>query len=145
MSPKPKFADEWPALAQVANHILAARVAGFPAAVEAGKMTPEAAARGIRISTALATLWQAVTRRTDIPPLDAKWSEMADDLATAAARAAGKQMPAGEDYPACVAALAWHAQPWMPGAPTARIAAIHLINQSARAMQAVAQKMKEAA
>lgn len=141
----PPFADHWPELAAVANDMLARRSAGYPPRVEAGKMDAAEAARGIRIGTAIAQLWHAVIRHTDLPELQASAAEMESDLATAAARAAGKIIEGSPDYPACVAALHWHAAPWMPGSPTPRIAALHLINQAARQQAAAAQQESIAA
>ncbi|SDC29766.1 hypothetical protein SAMN05444678_102230 [Sphingomonas sp. YR710] len=57
MSP-PLHAHEWRSLAECAELLLADRVAGYPEAVAANKLTPEAAARGIAAMTAVVAVWR---------------------------------------------------------------------------------------
>ena len=54
---RPRLWDATDALAWVARDILRNRQEGFPAAVAAGKLTPEQAATGLRIAAAIASDW----------------------------------------------------------------------------------------
>jgi hypothetical protein len=74
-------------LSLVANHVLAQRVAAYPDAVAAGRMTPADADRGIKTLTAIASLFHAAARVEPIPPRNASRAAMHAEMQNIAARA----------------------------------------------------------
>lgn len=59
MSP-PRWHNDHDQLAIVAAYLHRMRVEGYPELVEAGRMKPEVAARGLRITGAIAAMWKAI-------------------------------------------------------------------------------------
>ena len=74
-------------LALVANHLLAQRVAAYPDAVAAGRMTQEDADRGIRVLTAIASVFHAAARVEPVPPRNFSRAAMHAEMQNIAARA----------------------------------------------------------
>ncbi len=158
MTARPPFVDEWPALARVAQLLLDQRIAGYPAQIARARMTQALADDGLRTMRAVAAIWRAVVDRQDIDERDpiaalgASWAEMRADLSTTATRAAGRAAAAmregvadPDDFAACVAALAWQAQGWKPGADIPHIVFIHNTNQRLRRQRDVADPARQAA
>jgi hypothetical protein len=69
MSERPRFVYAYAEMAQVAEDVRKNRASGDPALVEAGKLTADAAATRLRISTAIAVDWKAYAIG-ELPPLD---------------------------------------------------------------------------
>jgi hypothetical protein len=65
MPDRPRLWDATDALCWVARDILAKRMAGYPAAVEAKRLTPAEADAGLRIASAIAADW---TRAIEVSP-----------------------------------------------------------------------------
>lgn len=74
-------------ISAVANHVLAQRVAAYPDAVAANRMTQAEADRGIRILTAIASVFHAAARVEPMPPRKATCAEMHAEMQNIAARA----------------------------------------------------------
>lgn len=74
-------------ISAVANHVLAQRVAAYPDAVAANRMTQAEADRGIRILTAIAGVFHAAARVEPMPPRNASRAEMHAEMQNIAARA----------------------------------------------------------
>jgi hypothetical protein len=116
---RPRYADEHDTLANLGAHLLGERVARYPAAVAAAKLSQADADTGIRIMTAIAARWNAIAARTALPATcaccaGASLREQRDTLRAAAKRT--RQIAAAvpgdvdrTDYAAAVAALLWHA------------------------------------
>ncbi|WP_010218878.1 hypothetical protein [Sphingomonas sp. PAMC 26621] len=117
---RPRYADEHDTLASLAAHLLGERVARYPAAVAAAKLTQADADTGIRIMSAIAARWRAIADRQPLPPTcaccgGASLHEQRDTLAAAAARtsqiAAKDRGNANKaDYAAAATTLLWHAE-----------------------------------
>lgn len=137
MTHGPRFAGHWPELAQVANHMLARRVADLPGRVAAGKISQAQADASIALMQATAIIWNAVINRIDIPPITPSWAAITADLATAAERARGRTIPGSPDYAEYVAALHWHSLPFPNAGGAPHIVHIHRCNQQLRAMREV--------
>ena len=137
---RPDCADFWPELAEVANHMLARRVADQPGRVAAGKISQSDADHSIALMRATATIWNAVVSKIDIPAIPLSWAAITADLATAAARA---QKLAQPDYAAYVAALHWHSLPAPNAGGTPHIVFIHRCNQTLRARREAAAPTQE--
>lgn len=117
---RPQYADDFEGLATVAAHLLAERVAKYPVAVAANKLSQADADAGIRVMRAVAELWRAQVDRTPEPDRcpccgGAGYREQRDTLIAAKARRA--QIAAKDpgnarkaDYAAAVDALLWHAE-----------------------------------
>lgn len=69
MSDRPRFVYAYAEMALVAEDVRRNRVEGDPSLVGAGKLSPDAAAARLRISTAIAVDWKAYARMA-LPPLD---------------------------------------------------------------------------
>lgn len=69
MSERPRFIYAYAEMAQVAEDVRKNRAQGDPVLVEAGKLSADAAAARLRISTALAVDWKAYAKG-ELPPLD---------------------------------------------------------------------------
>jgi hypothetical protein len=69
MTERPRFVYAYSEMALVAEDVRRKRAEGDPVLVDAGKLSSEAAARRLRISTALAVDWKAYARM-ELPPLD---------------------------------------------------------------------------
>lgn len=69
MSERPRFVYAYAEMAQVAEDVKKNRAQGDPVLVEAGKLSADAAATRLRISTALAIDWKAYAKG-ELPPLD---------------------------------------------------------------------------
>lgn len=74
-------------ISAVANHVLAQRIAAYPDAVTAQRMTQADADRGIRILTAIAGIFHAAARIEPMPARKATRAEMAAEMAHIAHRA----------------------------------------------------------
>lgn len=117
---RPRLADDHRLLAGAAAHLLAERVAKYPAMIAAGKMTQADADTGIRTMRAVAELWRARVDRTPEPDRcaccgGASYREQRDTLIAAGARTAQIAENAPNDAQkadraAAVAALLWHAE-----------------------------------
>lgn len=136
MNAPPLYGD-WPALAAAAEQLLAGRVANDPAAIEAGKLTPDQAEERARIMAAVVAIWRAVVRREPVPELQAPHAEIRHDLARArealsvrVAAAPGNTTLAQQLHLAV--ALEWNHRPCMPGHDLPWILHVHLANQLAR-------------
>lgn len=109
----PRFAHEWPSLAECAELLLADREAGYPEAVAKGKLTPEAAARGIAAMAAVAAVWRdAAARRLPEPGLAFDRWAMIETLRGAHSRliAVAERDPRNEFLASrrdCTAAMLW--------------------------------------
>jgi len=66
---RPRFIYAYAEMAMVAEDVRRNRAEGDPMLVDAGKLSPDAAAARLRISTALAVDWRAYARM-ELPPLD---------------------------------------------------------------------------
>ncbi|QIG79953.1 hypothetical protein [Stakelama tenebrarum] len=137
MTPGTNDIGDWPALRATAERIRDDRARSDPAAVEAGRMTKEAARARVRVADALATLWQCVAEHRDIPELAACDAEIRADLATA--RAAAERVSAARPdhvplalHAARIATLAHYHAPYRAGAHIALIRFLHACNQQAR-------------
>jgi len=69
MIDRPRFIYAYAEMALVAEDVRRNRAEGDPSLVNAGKLSPDAAAVRLRISTALAVDWKAYARM-ELPPLD---------------------------------------------------------------------------
>ena len=69
MTERPRFIYAYAEMALVADDVRRNRAEGDPALVDAGKLSSDAAATRLRISTALAADWKAYARM-ELPPLD---------------------------------------------------------------------------
>ena len=69
MTARPRFVYAYAEMALVAEDVRRNRAEGDPLLVEAGKLSPDAAAARLRISTALALDWKAYAR-IELPPID---------------------------------------------------------------------------
>jgi hypothetical protein len=69
MTARPRFIYAYAEMALVAEDVRRNRAEGDPVLVDAGKLSPEAAAARLRISTALSVDWKAYARM-ELPPLD---------------------------------------------------------------------------
>lgn len=69
MSERPRFIYAYAELALVAEDVRKNRASGDPTLVETGKLSADAAATRLRISTALAIDWKAYAQG-ELPPLD---------------------------------------------------------------------------
>jgi hypothetical protein len=69
MTDRPRFIYAYTEMALVADDIRRNRAEGDPSLVDAGKLSTDAAAARLRISTALAVDWKAYARM-ELPPLD---------------------------------------------------------------------------
>jgi len=69
MTKCPRFIYAYAEMALVADNVRRNRAEGDPALVDAGKLSTDAAATRLRISTALADDWKAYARM-ELPPLD---------------------------------------------------------------------------
>lgn len=109
----PPFAHEWRSLAECAELLLADREAGYPEAVDKGKLTPEAAARGIAAMAAVATVWRdAAACRLPEPGFAFDRPAMIETLRTAHSRliAVAERDPRNEclaNRRDCTAAMLW--------------------------------------
>lgn len=74
-------------LSLVANHLLAQRVAAYPDSVAAARMTQEDADRGIRVLTAIASVFHAAARVQPLPPRNASRAAMHAEMQGIAGRA----------------------------------------------------------
>ncbi len=80
MTERPRFIYAYSEMALVAEDVRRNRAEGDPLLVDAGKLSPDAAAVRLRISTALAVDWKAYARM-ELPPLDLTTDEeKIDDL-----------------------------------------------------------------
>ena len=116
----PRYADDAVILCDLAQHLLAERIAKYPAVVARGGMTQAQADDGIRTMRAVATRWTMIPLRDLANPRPAATDiasehEMRATLAAASARTA--QIAAADpdnrdkaDYAQAVAALLWHAE-----------------------------------
>ena len=117
---EPLRAHDTTLLCETAQHLLAERVAKYPAIVAAGRMTQAAAHHGIRTMRAVATRWAMIPLRDLAKPRErATWiateREMRDTLAAASAHTAQRAAADPGDaarakYAEAVAALLWHAE-----------------------------------
>jgi hypothetical protein len=71
----------------VANHLLAQRVAQYPDAVAAGRITADDADHGIRVLTAIASVFHAAARIEPAPPRNVRRAAMHAEMQSIAARA----------------------------------------------------------
>jgi hypothetical protein len=106
-------------LASLSAHLLGKRIALYPTAVLAAKLTQADADTGIRIMTAIAARWRAIAARTALPATcpccaGASLREQRNTLRASAERT--RQIAAAApgdtdraDYADAVAALLWHA------------------------------------
>jgi hypothetical protein len=69
MTERPRFIYAYAEMALVAEDVRRNRAEGDPSLVDAGKLSPDAAAARLRISTTLAVDWKAYARM-ELPPLD---------------------------------------------------------------------------
>lgn len=121
----PRLADATTVLCTTAQHLLADRVAKYPALIADGRMTQAAADHGIRTMRAVAMRWTMIPLRDLAAPRQrATWiateQEMRDTLAAASAHTARRAHADPEDrakaeYAAAVAALLWHAETALSG------------------------------
>lgn len=81
------YRDDLAQISKVANHILAQRVAAYPDAVSASRMTQADADRGIRILTAIARIFHAAANIEPIPARSASRVEMFAEMVQIAHRA----------------------------------------------------------
>jgi|GEM_PF-4798538 hypothetical protein len=117
---RPRYAEESGTLADLAAHLLAERIAKYPAIVARAKMTQAEADTAIRAMRGVADLWRAIVDHAPAPtgcPCcgGASPREQRDTIATAAARTAqiAAAAPGDKDkadYAAATAALLWHAE-----------------------------------
>ena len=117
---RPRLTDEFTLLADTAAHLLAERVAKYPALIAAEKMTQTDADTGIRTMRAVAEQWRAMIDGAPGPDRcaccgGASYREQRDTLIAANARttkiAAGAPSDARKvERAAAVAALLWHAE-----------------------------------
>ncbi|WP_374294147.1 hypothetical protein [Sphingomonas sp.] len=84
--PLPRRRGDWAGIGRMAAQLLDQREKGYPAAIEAKKLTPDDAERGLRIMRAIVALWRMALEPRDLPqPADyrdafgATWEEMRDD------------------------------------------------------------------
>jgi len=133
MNPPP-FYDDWRGLAQLAEQLLAARLAGDPEQVQGGRFTQAEADDRARIMGATAAIWRAVVRREAVPELAASHAEIRLDLAGVRNGAAARlKASAGntsfERQLAGIEALVWNHRPCMPGHDLPWILHVHEANQ----------------
>ncbi|MDX3885563.1 MAG: hypothetical protein QHC65_14170 [Sphingomonas sp.] len=97
---RPRWAAEWHALATAAAHLHAQRAARYPAAIEKGAITADAAAVGIRIAAAIAADWRHVATLAprEAGP-EASKAERIDTLTAALRQTRAKEGKAGEQLP----------------------------------------------
>ena len=69
MTERPRFVYAYAEMALVAEDVRRNRAEGDPSIVDAGKLSPDAAAARLRISAALAADWKAYARM-ELPPVD---------------------------------------------------------------------------
>lgn len=84
--PLPRRRGDWAGIGRMAVQLLDQREKGYPGAVEAKKLTPDDAERGLRTMRAIVALWRMALEPRDLPqPADyraafgATWEEMRDD------------------------------------------------------------------
>ncbi len=120
MAGRPTLADEFALLASTAEHLLAERIAKYPAMIAAQKMTQSDADTGIRTIRGVVDEWRAMLDGTPAPNRcaccgGAGYREQRDTLIAASARTAQIAANAPSDArkadrAAAVAALLWHAE-----------------------------------
>jgi len=145
--PDTHLRHDWAALAAFAAQIRDDRARRDPGDVAKGTYTPEQATNRARLASALADIWAGVAARDDLPATELDWRarygawphELTRETAAIAA-AATRIAAASPDHPARIrtANLAiclawWHALHRPEWAAWPRIAAIHAVNQQARA------------
>lgn len=133
----PRLAPNWPACARAARQLLEQRQERYPALIEAGRLDPAEAARGLAVMGAVAALWNLIDAQEPLPaPLDfaaelgASWPAMLAELARAAARTAEIAAAAPDDQTKreqteLAIALHWHMQPVADGAALPHIWVAH--------------------
>jgi hypothetical protein len=115
---RPRLWDATDALCFVARDILRNRQEGYPAAVESGKLSPDASADGLRIAAAIAADWTiAIELSNHFPefapqelaaPLDfTAQATPAERIATLEAVRAHPGVTGRPDYAEIVEALLW--------------------------------------
>jgi len=145
----PPYADDWAALASVAERLRDDRLRDDPQHVANDRLTAQQAADRARRSTALAQQWRAIADRKPMPWLDASEAEIRDDLEAAVAATAkraasdpsrlvqlGRRDVPYSAFAKAVAALSWWQRPYRDGATMPLIVFIHSVNQIMRAEQA---------
>jgi hypothetical protein len=139
---------DWDNLYALTRWILSQRVAHDSAAVDEGKMSAAVAADRLRVATALAQIWHAITNRVEIPPLAATPAEIEEMTARISEKSdAVAKPPQLEDGPLCplpyfqnlCAALRhWHTR--HETGVSARIIFIHRVNMEAARRRAAQQE-----
>lgn len=136
----PNLHGDWPALLATARKLLADRVEGDPAQLEAGRLTEDQVDLRQRVARSIVAMWTAMIDRADAPECEALEFDIRTDLTAVAQAAAGR---AARDPDAIVmrdeggspvtrtlfahrlAALAWWHDRWERGFGSPRIL-IHL-------------------
>lgn len=135
----PTDRGDWPTLARAAERFLADRLSSDPRAVQASKLTPEAAQLRERAARAIVTIFTSVEQRVDIPALDISYDVLASDIAQASSRvsrlAQSDTDPALRAYATALAMIAEHCQIG-EGQVTPAILLVHYFNQHHRALRA---------
>jgi hypothetical protein len=136
MNPPP-FYNDWPGLAQLAERLLAARVAGDPEQVQGGRFTQAEADDRARIMGATIAIWRAVVRREPVPELAAFHAEIRLDLDAVRKSAAARLTAASGNTSFArqltgIEALVWNHRPCMPGHDLPWILHVHAANQLGR-------------
>ncbi|WP_342248642.1 hypothetical protein [Sphingomonas sp. OTU376] len=131
---------DWPGLAAAAEHLLAVRLKGDPAAVQAKRLTQLEAQNREATMRDLAAIWQAVVDKQDFPELSvghaAIWADLKGAAASWAKIAAGRPGDqATADLVTRVEALAWYHQP-VTDLGTPMIVLCHRVNQHWRQVHA---------
>jgi hypothetical protein len=129
-------ARDWPALANEAARLHAARQRHADQLAQAEDAGAAKAADRARVMQALATMWRAIVDRVPVPELPACHAEIRQDLqgirATLAARVSANAAEANAAQLARIDALIAHHHPWWPGCDGPHILFLHQCNLEAR-------------
>lgn len=118
----PEWSHRWEIFAPLARRLLADRLSGDAAQVQAGHLTEQEAAARATAARDIASVWDAITAGQVPPDTSLPASAIAADLATAIARIEDRQTrmvpeKGDEDLLPCMKALWWWMRPWPSGAP----------------------------